>query len=247
MIWRIAFTVVLACVFGFQVGRCDADIILDYNVADSELGNLSPTNVNANVSGDDKVAGSGLLVNTSGATWNWRSWNTSNNSFADAVAADDVWTWGFDVTNAVTIDLTTMDIRVDRSGSGPKQFEIQASVNGGAAVSLLTHNFGSSTSGSDFGGIDLSSLGTLKNGDSVEFTLAAWESSNVSGTFDLETFTSQTYGTRINGTITPVPEPAALGVMSGLGCFLLLRRWRRKRKTDGDPSKTECGDPAENA
>ena len=67
--------------------------------------------------------------------------------------------------------LATMDIRLDRSGTGPDDFEIQASVNGGTAVSLLTHDFNDSANEVEFTNVDLSAIGALTQGDSVVFTL----------------------------------------------------------------------------
>jgi hypothetical protein len=106
-----------------------------------------------------------------------------------AVAANDFWRWGFDVTSAVFIDLTTMDIRLDRSGTGPDDFEIQASVNGGPGVSVLTHNYNDSDQAVNFLDVNLSALPLLQQGDSVVFTLGAYNSEGTGGTFDLETIT----------------------------------------------------------
>ena len=219
-IWLLKFFVAIFVLSG----NVSADIILDYDVADSDLGNLSPTNVNANARADDMAAGSGLTVKSQGPSWNWKDFNTNTNSYADAVAANDVWTWGFDVRTVSTIDLTTMDIRLRRSNLGPSDFEIQAAVNGGSSVSLLTHNFGGSTSITDFTAIDLSSLGTLKNGDSVVFTLGAWGGSNLNAAFDLEAFVGQSYGVRINGDVESVPEPTTLMLLVVLGIALIARK-----------------------
>lgn len=219
--------------FAFLLSPADlrADIILEYNTAASTTNaSLSPTNVNANVSGDSMVTGGGLAANA-GSTWNWRGWDTDNLSFGDAVADGDTWLWGFDVTGDVTIDLTSFDIRVDRSGSGADDFEIQVSVNGGAGVSVLTHDFNDSGSGVNFDDVDLSSIATLNNGDSVVFTLGAFNSESTSGTFDLETFSGQTYGLQINGDISAlaVPEPTSLGLLGIVAGSAFLYR-RRKQK-----------------
>ena len=124
---RVASLFLLA----LAVSNARADLILEYQTAPSTTNAmLAPSIENLAVSGDHLSAGSGLSPKT-GSTWNWTSWDTASTSFGAAVATDDFWTWGFDVTDSVSIDLTTMDIRLDRSGTGPDDFEIMASVNGG--------------------------------------------------------------------------------------------------------------------
>ncbi|MCB1741849.1 MAG: PEP-CTERM sorting domain-containing protein [Gammaproteobacteria bacterium] len=216
-----------------------AAIILEYQTASSTSNpTLSPSVVDAAISGDALAAGSGLTA-VNGSTWTWRDWGTgfggghsSATSFAEAVSENDFWTWGFDVTGAVEIALTTLDIRLDRSGTGPNQFEIQASVNGGAATSVLTGNFGDTSLGLDFVAVDLSGIGAVSQGDSVVFTMAAFGedsggASNV-GTFDLETlgFGSDPRALRLNANVVPIapalPEPSIIALL-GLGLLGLAR------------------------
>ncbi|MEM6552924.1 MAG: PEP-CTERM sorting domain-containing protein [Planctomycetota bacterium] len=163
------------------------------------------------------------------STFNFDGYDTDNTSFADAVADDEIWTFGFDVTGAVFIDLTTFDIRLDRSGTGPDDFEIQVSVNGDTPVSVLTFDYGDTTAGVDFLGVDLSALPTLTTGDSVVFTLGAFNSESTAGSFDLETIDfggSDPRALRIEGTITAIPEPASLGLLA-VGGLLIAGRRRR--------------------
>ena len=168
-------------------GVAQADVIVQYGTAGSTT-SLAPVVVAPEVTADNLVAGTGIDVQAF-STFNFSNWDPANTSFADAVAADEVWTWGFDVTSLVDIDLTTMDIRLDRSSTGPDDFEIQASVNGGAATTVLTYNYNDGTVGVNFIGVDLSSIGTVSNGDSVVFTLGAFNAESTTGTFDLETIT----------------------------------------------------------
>jgi len=147
-------------------------------------------------------------------------------SAENAVAANDYWTWGFDVSGPVSIDLTTFDIRLDRSGTGPTEFEITARVNGGTLISLLADSV--SESGTNFIGKSLAALPNLTFGDSVEFTLAAFNSTGTSGTLDLESL-PEGYGLAIYGDITTsaIPEPStAIGMITLLGFAVLLVRRR---------------------
>ena len=172
---------------------------------------LSAFFADSNVSADDLTAGSGLTAN-SGSTWNWRSWDTASTDFDSATAAGDFWSFGFDALS--DINLTTMDFRVDRSGTGPDDFELRVSVNGGVATTVQTHDFGDASSGVDFLDVDLSFL-ALSAGDSVEFILAAFNSESTAGTFDLEALSGagENDSIVIYGEVAAVPLPAAAWLM----------------------------------
>jgi hypothetical protein len=220
----------LACL-ALSSGMASATIIAQYDTAASTANaTLAAANVAPEVTADLMSAGSGLTANT-GLTWNWKNWDTASTNFSSAVAANDFWTWGFDVTSNVSVDLTTFDIRLDRSGTGPDDFEIQASVNGATGVSLLTYDFGGGTNGVNFLGIDLSILPTLNLGDSIVFTLAAFNSGGTAGTFDLETAggSSDPRALRIEGTITSVPVPATLWLFGSSLVGASIARRRKKQ------------------
>ncbi len=182
-------------------------IVTEYTtVASTTNPTITAGTVHPNVTAAPLSAGSGITANA-GSTWNWRGFNTT--SYAAAVAAGDFWTWGFEVTGPTSFNLTTMDIRVDRSGTGPREFEIQASVNTGTPVSLLTYDFGSGDVGVNFTNVNLSALGLLETGDVVTFVLGAFNASSVNGTFDLETITfpGGTDSLVIRSDLPPPPPP----------------------------------------
>ena len=202
------------------------EIVVEYTTAGSTSSIAANGNSSALVTADDLVAGSGLNAQTF-STFNFTGWDTASTSFADAVAANDFWSWGFDVTAPSTsIDLTTLETRLDRSGSGPDDFEIQGSVNGGPAISLLAFDFEDSGAAVNFTGVDISDLGTVVTGDSVVFTLAAFNSESDAGSFDLETLTfpGGTDSLQVNGIITSVPEPSSLALLGFVGMVGFIRR-----------------------
>lgn len=163
-----------------------AQTVLEYQTASStDNATLPPSTSDPTISATDLTAGSGIIAN-GGSTWNWRGFDPDNASFADAVADGDFWRWEFTVIGE-SVDLSALDIRVDRSGTGPDDFEIQAVVNSGTPISILTYDFNDGTAGVDFTNVDLSGIPILNTGDVVVFTLAAFNSESSSGTFDLET------------------------------------------------------------
>lgn len=207
-----------------------AAIVVQYDtVASTTSATIAATSADSSVSADLLAAGSGLTANA-GSTYNWRGFDTANDSFTAAVGAGDFFTWGFDVSSGM-IDLTDLDMRWDRSGSGPDDLELQVSVNGGTGISLLTHDYGDSGSGVDFTGVDLTSVPTLNSGDSVVFTLAAFNSESSGGTFDLETVDfggTDPRSLRVNGTITAIPEPGSVAFLAiGMAGIYGVRRRRR--------------------
>jgi hypothetical protein len=200
--------------------------ILQYGTAGSTT-SLAPFEVNPAVAGTNLEAGSGLAVQTF-STFNFSDWDPSNASYADAVADDEVFTWGFTVTDALaTIDLTTLDIRVDRSGTGPDDFEVRVAVNAGPETTVLTHDYGDTTSGVNFLGVDLSAISGLGLGDTVTFTLGAFNAESAAGTFDLETITFPGGNDSIvvSGDITVIPEPST-ALLLGMGLAALGGRRR---------------------
>ncbi|MEN0020756.1 MAG: hypothetical protein AAF747_07730 [Planctomycetota bacterium] len=188
---------------------------------------LTPTVVAAGLAGDVLSAGSGISA-ASGGTWNWNGWADGGtpSTQAEALAEDEVWNWGFDVAGAnLVVTLETFDIRLDRSGSGPNQFDITVAVNGGTPTSVLSDDFGDSSSGRDYVAVSLGNI-VVNSGDSVEFQLVAWgaDSGGASsgGTFDLETVDfngSDPRSLRINGTVVPTPASAALVGLAGLAAI----------------------------
>lgn len=152
------------------------------SVASTENAEIQASFTDPAVTAANLVAGTGLTP-ANASTWNWNGWDVESLTFADAVAANDFFTWGFTATAEVTPSF--MDIRLDRSGSGPDDIEIQASLNGGAPVSLFTFDYGDTGAGI-LHSFSLAPLGTMIAGDSVVFTLAAFNSESTGGTFDLE-------------------------------------------------------------
>lgn len=173
---------------------------------------LAGTSAGAGVSADNLVAGPGLDVRNN-STFNFDDWDVGSTSSADALAADDFWTWGFE--SFVAYDLTDFSIRLDRSLTGPDDFLIELAINGSTDfMSVLGFDFQDSGNAVNFLNIDLSGFNAVTDAD---FRLTAFNSESSAGTFDLELLPSSSNGIEITGEVSAVPLPAsALMLLAGL-------------------------------
>lgn len=220
-------TLAMILSLGLFSGAEASTVLVQYGTAGSTT-SLAPAIVDASVSADNLVAGTGIDVQTF-STFNFTNWDPSNTSFSDAVVDDEFWSFGFDALANITLD--TMDIRLDRSSTGPDDFEIRATVNGLNEQTVLTYDYADGTSGVNFLGVDLSGIGLLSTGDSIEFVLAAFNAESTGGTFDLETITfpGGNDGIVIRGDVAagvvPIP-PAALMFLPAVAFFAGFMRRR---------------------
>lgn len=202
--------------------------VLEYETAASTTNpSLAPSAVAAGVTGFDMTAGPGI-ASRSGSTWVWRAWTEDdgsvNASADDALLTDHYWSWGFTSTQAY--DLEAFDIRLDRSGTGPNMFDILLSVNGGAATSILSDDFGASDTARNYYDIDLSAFGDVSE---ATFTLAAFGADTGGatslGTFDLERVAFRDYAFQLRGNVSAVPLPfSGLMLIGGIAVLGSLRR-----------------------
>lgn len=165
--------------------------------------------------------GEGLSAGT-GATFNSSGWTDEPTDYLQ-------WGW----TSSVSLDLTHMDLRYDRSTSGPASVDIQLAVNGGAFESIFVDP-DVNASGEDVLDIDLSSFMGV---NSATFRLFGTGASSGGGTFDIEALTgiSPDRGILVSGTAAAVPEPSAFRMaIVGLAGLAATRAWRRRdRARDG--------------
>ena len=214
-----------------------ADLVLSY-ISSASTTNPSAT---ANDTADGLVSAnlqqSGGLTAHTGGSFNWEGWDTANTSFNEAVTANDSWTFGFTVGatgvggNVSSVDLTTLSMRVDRSGSGPNDIELRAYVNGGSETSIFTHGYDDTAIGRTFRDLDISSIGPLSVGDTIQFVFAGFNSEWPGGTMDLENLSSGN-GIEVNGNVnfSSVPEPTSL-LMFGATALIGLQRRRKTSRS----------------
>lgn len=201
---------VVAAVLSGQVAS--GGVIVAYDAANSPT-TAPAAEVLGGVTPLDLSRGPGVSAG-SGATFNTIGWTDE---------ATDYLEWGW--SSSSPLQLTDLDLRYDRSASGPSMLEILLSVNGGAFNSIFLDN-SVSESGEEALDIDLSSF---SNVTSATFRLLGSGASSSTGTFDIEPLTgiSPDRGIVVNG-VAAVPEPGAIALF-GVGGLMLLSRLRRRR------------------
>ena len=192
---------------------CEAQTLVDYQPANAQTTPaLMPSTQIAGLTATNLTAGSGLFAEP--GSYNWSDWNDTSTSFTGAVAANDFWTWGLTVdSGSMALNLTNLSLALQRSGDGPDDVEVQASINGGTNFSVLTGSFGGSTAVTTFSASGISAP-LLNPGDSIDFTLAGFNSASVFGGLSLQSIPGSTSGLFLEGNFVPIPEPASASLLA---------------------------------
>ena len=191
-----------------------AEVIIAYDAMNSATG-AAATETFPDLIPLELSRGDGLGA-ASGGTYNSSGWTTD---------ANDYLAWGWQ--SSIPLDLTDLDLRYDRSNSGPTQIEILLAINGGDFTSVY---FDSDVmlNGEDGWDINLSDFMSVS---SAEFRLLGSGATSASGTLDIEPLSGviPDRGIVVNG-VKSVPEPSSLHLLGAVGCpaLYLLHRSRRE-------------------
>lgn len=203
---------------------CEAQTLFEYLPANAQTTPaLSPSSVSNGITVTDLTAGSGLFAEA--GSYSWSDWNDSSVSPSNALAANDLWTWGFTVDSG-PVNLTALSLALQKSADGPDDVDVQASINGGTGFSVLSQSFGGSTAVNSFSANQIGSVPTLNTGDSIAFTLTGFNSASPFGSLSLQGIPGSTAGLIVEGTLVAIPEPTTTSLLAlGLiGCGLVRRR-----------------------
>ena len=205
---------------------CEAQSLFEYLPANAlSTPDLTPTSVSSGSTATDLTAGSGLFAE--GGSYNWSDWSDSNSSAADALAAGDLWAFGFTVDSGSTVDVTGLTLALQRSADGPDDVDVQASVNGGAGFSVLTQSFGGSNAVNTFTASDIAMVPVLNAGDSIVFSLTGFNSASPFGTLSLQGIPGSTSGLILDGIVTDIPEPSSACLLTLVLAGAGLQRRRK--------------------
>lgn len=203
---------------------CSASLVVEY---DGLAGAFQAPINGVGATGINLTRGAGIDAASGG---NFNSNNFSSATLAEAVASDEYLSFGFSVDSGLQLNMTDIQVELDRSGTGPDTVYLlyDADSNGFDAGdliesmaipdpgSVLTFNSGLPP------GLDASD-GT------VEFRFYYSGATNPAGTSDIEDDliggTTGSVGLQLNGAFTVIPEPTtALIVVVVAGCALIRRR-----------------------
>lgn len=218
---RFRFAAGVVCAFlgvGLFGDAARGEVIVGYESTNPE-GDVAASEVASGVNALALTRGPGVS-RSGGTTFNTRGWSTQ-----DALDPDDYLQWGWE-SSTTRFDLDTLDVRYDRSSSGPSQLEVHLAVNGGGFESIFCDKE-VDASGETLQGID---LGAYDSVESAIFRLYGYDSSRTSGTFDLENFaTDPNRAIVVHGTASSVPEPSTVGLLLSLGVGAIGLTRKRQR------------------
>ncbi|NMH87411.1 T9SS type A sorting domain-containing protein [Flavivirga algicola] len=194
----LTFLIICLCVVSFGFGQ---EIISYSSNANAACSGVISFDSNIDLASSSGVCrGSGITANA-GGTYNSRGWTTSS-----SIDANDYLEWTVTPDLGYEIDLTTMDLTYDRSGSGPTMVDIQ--VDTGSGFSSVFTDASVSPGTEDNNGIDLSAYTNITG--TITFRLYAFNATLAAGTFDIDENTATDKGIIINGSVNALPACSGL-------------------------------------
>ena len=214
---RILSLIFAAILSAGLAGQASADLIVEYDgiAGTSQTGTIGTLASSAL----DLTRGAGINAAT-GDSFNSNNFDSA--TLADAIAADEFLSFGF--TPAAPVDLTDIQVALDRSNTGPTTVYLFSSIGGFTPGDQITSaaipdpvaivNF------------DISSLTNVSTATEFRFYYAGATSG--AGTSDIEDDLiggSGNVGLQVNGVAAAViPEPSSMALLGLVGLAGIVRR-----------------------
>ncbi len=177
----------------------------------ASLGNevtYTATTINANLNTSALSRGSGINAAALGRAFSSTNFPVSGTK-ADAITNNRFFSFTVNSVSGFQASLSTLDVRLRRTTTGPNAFIWRYSVDGTTFIDIGTDiSFTSTVDGVDQAQIDLSVLPALQNVSSattITFRLYAWGATATTGTFAIGRYGTgiTTNSLAIGGTVTP--------------------------------------------
>jgi hypothetical protein len=131
--------------------------------------------------------GAGIIQETLSGNYNSRGF--VDTSLTNAKTNNDYLQFSLEVNTGSVLDLNEMKIRLDRSPSGPRKFQLEYSLNAFNSSSVSLNSDSIRVSGS-IHTISLTGISMLSAGAVITFRIYAWGATATNGTLDVEGFSS---------------------------------------------------------
>jgi len=131
--------------------------------------------------------GAGIIQETLSGNYNSRGF--VDTSLTNAKTNNDYLQFSLEVNFGSVLDLNEMKIRLDRSPSGPRKFQLEYSLNAFNSSSVSLNSDSIRVSGS-IHTISLTGISMLSAGAVITFRIYAWGATATNGTLDVEGFSS---------------------------------------------------------
>lgn len=223
---------------GFSLGQsisCKADILLSWNTAGNlgtETSEPSVTN-DANLAAANLTLGAGVVASTNGNRFGGSNWFDTGNTAAGSTIAEAVAGNNFIqfvvTPSGATFSATSLDFIWDRSGTGPSSVALRSSIDGFATdLGTVTGMISGGNATTTLRSIAISGVNDIST--STTFRLYGFGTTAVGGTGGFDTATGATTPNVVfNGTITAVPEPTSIVLLSLAGSSGLVVNYRRRK------------------
>ncbi len=224
--------VLLAAVFLlFGAGQSFGAVILSWNTfgnLGTETSEASVSNI-ANISAASLTLGSGITAAANGNRFGGSGWfdagNTAGgNTLGEAINGNSYIQFIVTPTGGATFSATSLDFTWDRSATGPSSVALRSSFDNfatdlGSVTNIIQSAFAPNS-------ITIAGLNNVAA--ATTFRLYGFGASATGGTGGFDTNTDAPSVT-FNGSVTAVPEPTSIALVSLMGCTGLVSGYRRRK------------------
>lgn len=193
-------TLVVLCTFIFTLNVQAQILTFDFSGLSGNEGTAVSNSNDPNANSSTISRGSGLTASNNGNRFNATSWATSN--IGNAVTGNDYMEFTLSPTSGFQLDISSIEVNIQRSGTGPREVALRSSVDG------FTSNLGGSQTITDNTSIQIKTFSfSQTSASSITYRFYMWaESTGGSGGFE-----GSGNDIIVNGTVTstsgPDPEP----------------------------------------
>jgi hypothetical protein len=212
----------LVLAVGLAISAADAsvaDIVVGYAAANVSTSLTAAPGTG--VTGHDLNRGSGIIYSSNMAGY-------SSESFVGGTD-DDSLNWSFTL-GSYEFDLTTLQVKTARTGTGPSSLRLDFAIGAGSFTTVGTQAIPATATDTVF---DLSSLANV-TGATYNFRLVGLGATNNGGTFRIDNSGnySGTSDLAVNGTLVAVPEASAFVYGGLIAIGLCGWKWRQNRRVE---------------